>query len=402
MKLFEPRDIGGLRMKNRIIRSATYEGMCDEHGFPTAEYKNLYTGLAEKEIGAVITGFAYISPQGKAMQPAQAGIDSDDKILRFAEVTDAVHSRGGVLFMQIAHTGRQTTRHAAGGTVKGVSDKRSPYFRERTEPLSTLECSETAVQFGHAALRAKKAGFDGVQVHAAHGYLIHQFLLPSLNTRRDRFGIDPETGTGTAFLQEVIQNISEQCGTDFPVLVKISGSDDLKPPFAPEQFINLIRFLDTQEIDGIEISYGTMDNAMNIFRGNVPIKTALNVNPLFKTTNPVKRFYMHRLLLPLFLRRIKPFSSMYNLEFARTAKQHTDKPVITVGGCRSGIDMNNALEQNAADCIGICRPFICEPDLVLTLMKDPEYTSQCINCNLCAVMCDSSSPTRCYKEKNHE
>ena len=124
--IFEPAKIGKLNIENRIIRSATFEGMCDLHGFPTQNYRKLYFELAQQNIGAIITGFSFIRNDGRAIQPGQAGIDSLDKVKQFRNITDVFHKSNAKIIMQIAHTGRQTASIVTGENVLGVSNKKSP------------------------------------------------------------------------------------------------------------------------------------------------------------------------------------------------------------------------------------------------------------------------------------
>jgi len=396
-KLFQPEKVGKLTLINRIVRSATYEGMCDAHGFPTDEYLESYTALSRNGIGAIITGFVYISPCGRAMHPRQGGIDKDAKIPAYKRMTDRVHSNGGKIIMQIAHSGRQTISDAVGGQVRGASTKRSSYFGSIPKQLTAEEALSLTQRFADAALRCKKAGFDGAQLHAAHGYLIHQFILPSVNNRKDIFGIDKERGIGTYFLGLVIDKVREQCGIDFPLLVKISAGDDYGNNFTQEQFVQLIRFLDEKKVEAIEISYGTMDHALSIFRGRtVPLDTILKYTPKYKTGGAISRFLRKWFLYPFVQPSLKMFTPMYNLPFAKIAKQHTQIPIICVGGFRTKQEMTDAVERNETDFVSLCRPFICEPDFVSKLIADPEYASKCIDCNVCAVMCDSTNSTRCY------
>lgn len=367
-----------------IIRSATFEGMADQEGYPTKTYKKLYERLAKNEVKTLITGFMYISNKGRAMQIGQAGMDEIRKVQAYKEITDSVHQYGSKIIAQLAHTGRQTWN--TGYEVIGVSSKKSGYFNTQPHTLTIDEINEIIGEFSNAALYAKLAGFDGVQLHAAHGYLIHQFLLPSINNRKDEYG------EGTLFLERIIQRIREKCN-DFPVWVKVSWGVDIEK-YTENQFIDLIRFLDRAKVDAIEVSYGTMDVALNIFRGKIPIKEVLNYNPIYRNKSTLGII----LSLPLEVFKIKKYTPMYNLKYAKLAKRYTNIPIIAVGGFRKGEEINRC----GMDFISLCRPFICEEDFLLKLKENPYYISQCTNCNRCAIMCDTKSSLRCYGKKGKD
>jgi len=397
MKVFQPVNIAGITFRNRILRSATYEGMCNDKGIPAAGYYAAYENLARADTGGIITGFTYVSKEGRAMQPAQAGIDAPDKIAGFRILTDRVHQYGCPIILQIAHAGRQTIRRVTGLPVRGCSSYRSVYFRAKPVPFSTGEIYEVINKFADAASYARDAGFDGIQVHAAHGYLVHQFLLPGINNRKDEFAIDPQTRIGSAFLEKIIVSIRHRCGNDFPVFVKISGGINDEKNFGIDGFISLIRVLDRLLVDAIEISYGTMDHPFNIFRGEMPVRLILLKNPFFKTRNPIRRF-LNKTIIDLWFRpRQLPFSPGYNVKYATLAKTLTTIPVIVVGGFRNQGEIEEALASGSADLVSLSRPFVAEPDIVIKMKNDRNYQSLCKNCNYCAVMCDSGEPTKCYK-----
>jgi 2,4-dienoyl-CoA reductase-like NADH-dependent reductase (Old Yellow Enzyme family) len=349
--------------------------------------------------GGIITGFAYISREGRAMQPLQAGIDERSKIPFFRHATEAVHGEGCPIFLQIAHAGRQTLKSVTGMPVRGCSTGRSPYFRQKPKPLTTSEAYQVISQFADSAQYAREAGFDGVQLHAAHGYLLHQFLLPATNDRKDEFGIDNATGVGHAFLEQVIMAVREKCGNDFAILVKVSGGVDIKPPFGMDQFMGLIRFLNRMPLDAIEISYGTMDHALNIFRGDVPEALILSHNPILKSNGRIRKSVTKYIIRHYFIPRLKGYTSAYNLEYAAMAKKLTGIPVISVGGFRNGDEIYSAVNEGKADIIGLSRALVCEPDFISKLKSNKSYESHCTNCNKCSVMCDSFNETKCYTIK---
>lgn len=397
MKLFENATLGKDTLKNRILRAPTYEGMCDGNGIPTSRLKDMYVELARNHVGAIITGFATISREGRSTMPGHCEIDSDEKIACYRGITQAVHDHDCRIYMQIVHQGRQTSKEAAGGTVYGVSGIKSSYFKVKPKILSTSKALEIIDDFATAALRAKKAGFDGVEIHAAHGNLIHEFILPLTNRRKDLFKIDKKTKIGTKFLERVIDHIRDLCGPDFTVIVKISASDDYRQKFSQRQFVNLIRFLDGKAIDAIEVGYGTLDYALNIFRGkSLPIDTILKHNRNYKNLSSFSKFLMKHLLLPLAGKTMIPFTPVYNLPFAALAKKYTTKPIISVGGFRQGEEMADAIERIDADFISLSRPLICEPDFVSKLLRKSTYKSKCISCNKCAIMTDSMEVTQCF------
>ncbi len=400
--LFAPIKIGGIGLRNRFVCSATYEGAADSDGFVGDDYRNRFEELARNQVAMIITGFTYISKAGRAMHPRQAGLDCDAKIPGFKKAVEVAHSHGVPIVVQLAHAGRQSLPEMTGGSLLSSTNEASMYYRRKPRLISAAEAAGTAADFARAAVRAREAGFDGVQLHAAHGYLLHQFLMKETNKLRNEYGIDEAEGIGTAFLELIIDGIREQCGAEFPILVKISGDIDSKAGFFPGRFDSLVKLLDRKRVAAIEISYGTMDYPMNIFRGALPLETVLDQNPLFRSRSILMRALYRGYIKHKFAPRLLPFSRMYNLEYAARAKTLTDIPVISVGGFRRLSDMETAVLSEHTDLISMSRPFLREPDLVVSMSKgDGEYISKCTNCNMCAVMCDSGNATKCYRSHNN-
>jgi len=390
--LFQPVRMGSITLKNRLIRAATYEGLATRDGTPRPELGELYARLAGGGVGAVITGFAFVSQAGRAMQLGQCGAESDDRIEPWRAVLARARQAGDDVkfFMQLAHAGRQTRSKVTGVPVRGASSRRCTYFRQRVSALRDSEVLEVIRQFGAAAQRAQQAGFDGVQVHAAHGYLLHQFLSPWTNTRTDRWA------DGGAVLEQVVADIKRRCGPTFPILLKVSAADDNTPGLRVERMIELVRRLEACGVDAVEVSYGTMEFALNIIRGGHPVNAVFKVNPLFRDMPaPVRRIWK-MFFMKAYLRRFTPFQENYNLPAAVLIQEATTLPVILVGGLRSVAGMVRCLTEHGMAAVSLCRPLICEPDLPRRIREGGVLRSQCTNCNLCTIHCDSENPVRCY------
>lgn len=387
--LTSPLHLRRCTLPTRIIRSATYEGMADANGVPLPALAACYRDVIRDMPGTIITGFCAVSREGRAMHPGQAGIWDDAYIAAWKAVVAAVKelSPETRLFMQIAHTGRQTLRRVTGLAVKGAGTKKCTYFRQKTLMMTEDDIHLAAADFAAATARAREAGFDGVQIHAAHGYLVHQFLSPYTNTRRDRYR-DPGL-----FLEEVIKAARKACGPDFPLLLKVSWADDRG--LDTETPIAALRRVE-DELDAVEVSYGTMEYALNIIRGDCPIDVLLAVNPLFRgIPGPLKALWK-RFIYPRKRAEFKILSRNYNGEGAARLRDALSVPVIPVGGIRNLEDMRGCL-NSGFPALALCRPFIAEPDLVARLARGAWRRSRCTACNLCTVHCDSTIPLRCHR-----
>lgn len=391
--VFTPLQLRNITLKNRLIRSATYEGCGDSYGYPISKLYKIYDDLARGGVGTIITGFAFISQDGRAMQRAQTGIDNDNKIKAWSEIIAPMKKQYPevALFLQLAHAGRQTLSKVTKHPVVGVSTKKCTYFKQEVKQLTNEQIEKIIEQFGLAAKRAKTIGFDGVQIHAAHGYLVHQFLSPWTNTRKDKWS------NRSLFLAEVINSIRHFCGDKYPVLVKLSAEDDNHPGIRIEDTIQTVQILHQLNVDAVEISYGTMEYGLNIIRGAIPIDVILKINPLFNQKNLFLLKAWQKLFLPRYLKLFKAFTNNYNLDNAIAVKQaNPEMPVISVGGIRTTSEIRHILNQGNVDAVALSRPLICDPGFANKIKRAEEVNSSCTNCNLCTVYCDSKYPLRCF------
>ncbi|WP_424245952.1 4-dienoyl-CoA reductase-like NADH-dependent reductase (Old Yellow Enzyme family) [Elusimicrobium posterum] len=371
-----------MNYSDKIIRAATIENMADFNGIPDVKLlTDLYKNISAKTI---ITGFVYVSENGRAMQPRQAGIINETQVKAWAEIAAQVKKNDPQkeLIMQLAHTGRQTTRKNA----VGASTVKCTYFKNKVKALSENEIKTIITDFKNAALSAQAAGFDGVQLHAAHGYLIHQFLSPYTNKRTDKYA------QKTLLLKEIIYAVRGACGHSFKIWLKVSHGDDRG--MNVNHAIEIVKEV-APMVDAVEISYGTMEYPLNIIRGAVPIDVALQVNPLFNKYPKWVKSLWKKFVGAKYKNKFFPFTKNYNLAAALEIKKAVKTPIILTGGVRNAKDIKEILDSGI-DKISLCRPFICEPGLMNNFNET--WQSACTNCNLCAIYCDSENSVKCYKK----
>ncbi|MCR4443454.1 MAG: NADH:flavin oxidoreductase [Peptococcaceae bacterium] len=389
--LFTPKKLGTVTINNRFVHSATYEGLAQESGETTPALLKRYETIARGETGLVIPGHLYVHPLGRCTT-AQAGIHSDLMIPGLSRLADTVHREGNKIFFQLSHAGRQTTREVIGQTPLGPSSVgRDPVYRVKPEAMTETEIGETINAFRQAARRAVEAGADGIQLHAAHGYLINQFLSPYFNRRQDAWGGCDENRF--RLLGEIAAGVKEIVPRGFPLLVKLNACDYTpREGITPALAAKYARRLAELGIDGIEVSCGsTLYSPLSTCRGAAPAEE------LAKGLGPWKRFLLKYLLKKTAARF--SFVEGYNLEAARMIKEAAgDVPVIVVGGMRSVAAMSAAIENGCADFIALSRPFINDPFLVKRIKAGETDRVSCSNCNLCLAEIALNRPTRCRRK----
>ena len=389
--VFEPLNLGGIRFSNRIIRSATFEGMADDSGRPQKELSQLYSNLAKGGAGAIMTSFTGVEPRGKAVAYMNM-IDRDDLIDDYREITSQVHQYETPVIMQITHAGRQTSASVAGGQPVSSSALRDKlFFRDKPRALAENEISLIIEQFINAIERAQKAGFDGVQVQASHGFLLSQFLTPYMNKRKDSWG--GSTENRFRIVRKIICGAKERLG-DYPILAKINGFDGQKNGMTTDEAARISILLQESGCDGIEVSCGVGEDMFNTIRvAEPPVNGMLELVPnLQSLPKSVKSIF--RFISPWLVKAHQPITN-YNVSAAEHIKGYVDIPVIVVGGIRSLGDIERILESKKADCVALSRPFIIEPDIVNKFKTGKQTISRCKSCGFCAVA-SIDKPLKCY------
>ena len=390
--LFSPMKIGNVEIPNRLVNSATYESMAHETGKVSDELIRRYEKLAKGGVGMMITGLMNVHPSGRGYK-FQASIHDDKMIPGLTKLTESVHQAGGKIAFQLVHCGRQTTKKMAGQTPLGPSSiGRDPMNFVKPREMTEDDILEMIKAFGAAAGRAVEAGADAVQLHAAHGYLICEFLSPFFNVRTDSWGGSDENRF--RFLKEISKEVKKVVPDGFPVLVKLNTNDYTpKEGITPSLAVKYAGWLAELGIDGVEVSCGTTNYSfMNLCRGDVPTPELLKALTWYE--KPIARLMFNKMEGKFNL------EEGYNLEAAKMVKPIIgDTPLFLVGGMRRVSHMEEVLENNFADFISMSRPFIREPFLANRIKEGKTDRVSCVSCNRCFAGAANNLPVYCYNKK---
>jgi len=341
-KLFEPFKVGSMEIRNRFMRSATTSYWSDKRGVVRTEIINLYRRLAEGGVGLIVKGHLYVTDSGKA-HTGMAGISSDIHVPRLRELTDAVHEHGGKIVTQLNHAGYNSIVDRAGPSEYGGSGWKA-------RGLKLDEIHNIVDTFGNAAQRSMDAGFDGVQIHGAHGYLISQFLSRLANRRTDEYSGSLENRM--RLLNEVYDEVRARVGGRVPVLLKMNCDDFSPEGFTIKDSAIVAGAICKRSLDAIEISGGGLGQRQELRA------RALSDDPEVAEAS----FAGHAFEI-------------------REATRPT--PLALVNGIRSHRCMKAIIGRGLADIVSMSRPFIREPDLVRSF-EAGQPAATCTTCSACS------------------
>ena len=397
--LFTPVRIGSLTLPGRLIKTATAETRASLDGFVTPELIDFYLPMAKGGTPLIITGNIYIDLGGKSA-PRQVGADADDKIPGLKELVDAVHGHGSRMFAQLNHCGRQVVPRFAGVSdpvsASGVTEL---VTGTRPRPLDAAEIQRLVGRYADAAERCKRAGFDGVQIHSANGYLMSQFLTAYTNRRDDAYGGSLEQRT--RLLREIIEAIRARVGRDFPVIVKMNGSDylPLRPGLKTPELAEVAAILERAGVDAVEVSVGHYESGMPMVRGTFGrclrnmVQGSMRYLPFFRRWG-MRIFWP---VLAVLFNLIWTPREGFNLPYTRVFKKRVSIPVICVGGFLTREAMEAAIARGDCDIVSAGRAFIADP-LLYRHLKENEPGPRCVDCNACIGHL-GAQPADCYHPK---
>lgn len=371
MKLFTPGQIGPVTLRNRAIRSAAFEGMGKDNG-PTPMLRDYHWSVAEGGVGMTTLAYASVN---------RSGISFDTQLwLRpeivepLRQITDGIHQRGAKASIQIGHCGNMTHWRTAGGMPVGASSGFNLYSPTIVRGLRPDEIEQIAKDFGQAVRTAREAGFDCVEVHAGHGYLISQFLSPYTNRRRDAYG--GSLDNRMRMMRMCMEQVMEAAGSDMGVLVKTNMRDGFKGGLEIDDCLTVAKELQRLGAHALVLSGGFVSKApMYVMRGEMPIYSMTHYMPQLWLKYGVRMF--GKMMI-----KNEPFKELYFLDDARLFRRELGLPLVYVGGVVSRQGMETVLDAEGFDFVQMGRALINDPAFVNHIAQGAERCG-CDHVNYC-------------------
>ena len=371
LKVLSPGKIGGLELRNRIIRSGCFEGMCPG-GYPSDQLLEHHREVAAGGTAMTTVAYCSVSFDGRAF--GHEIWMREEIVPDLKKITDAVHREGAAVNIQLGHCGYFSNKNVIGRRPIGASRKFCTFRYAFAHEMTEEEINRLKEDFGKAAQLAIQAGFDAVEIHSGHGYLLSQFLSPYTNMRKDRYGGSLENRL--RFPASVVKHVRETVGPDFPILIKMNVSDGFKGGLELDEAIEVAKRYEAEGASALVPSGGfTAKTPFYMMRGRIPLKEWIQ--------GPKGVF--EKVGLRLFgslLVQTYPFEEMFFLNEARKIKDAVSIPCVLIGGICSSDNMEKAM-QEGFDFVEIGRALIREPDLVRRMERGDWQASQCDHCNRC-------------------
>lgn len=346
--LFSPSRIGNMTLKNRFVRSATWENMATETGHMTDKLYAVYEELAQGEVGLIVTGYANIVAEEKP-NAGMMGMYDDSFIVEYQKLTELVHGYDSKIVMQLAYGGTKTTFNVGERVIFAPSAIAERGTQTLGKAMTKEEIDYIVKAFAQASLRAQKSGFDGVEIHAAHTYLINQFLSPYYNQRQDEYGGSLENRM--RFLLEIYAEIRKLVGEDYPVLVKLTASEFFEGGLTFDETRTICKKLESIGVDAIIISGNIHGNANTVVGESFDGYTIQNEG--------------------------------YFREFGAVVSEEVNLPIITVGGLADICAIEELAETTNIQFFALSRPLLAEPHLVKRWKDGSKNEVDCERCSKC-------------------
>ena len=377
-RVFTPFKLNSLSLRNRFIRSAAFEGMT-QRGEPTDQLIEFHRRTAAGGVAMTTVAYAAVSASARTYDH-QLSMVKPGILKGLRRLTDAVHDEGAAASIQLGHCGYFASPAVTGQRTIGPSRVFNTYGLTFPRPMTEDDMEAVAEDFARAALLSREAGFDAVELHAGHGYLISQFLSPHTNRRRDRWGGSLENRYRFASL--VVRKVRAALGAGFPILAKMNLRDGFEGGLELDEAVEVARLFEADGVDALVLSGGFVSKVpMYVMRGEVPFKEFYEGQR--SVTKKVGIMLMGKVLVKQF-----PYRDNYFLEESRAVRSAVTIPLVQVGGLRRLDDMETICADDGFELRALARPLIIEPDLVARMERGEAEASRCEPCNKCVGVMD--------------
>lgn len=369
--LFTPITLGPLTLRNRSIRSAAFESMCPGN-VPSPQLLAYHRSVAAGGVGMTTVAYAAVTRSGLSfdrqlwMRP--------EIVPGLRELTDAVHAEGAAVSIQLGHCGNMSHKSICGCLPVGASSGFNLYSPTFVRGLRADELPEMAKAYGQSVCLAREAGFDAVEIHAGHGYLISQFLSPSTNHRKDEFG--GTLANRMRFMEMVMEEVMKAAGNDMAVLVKMNMRDGFRGGMELDESLQVARKLQELGAHALVLSGGFVSKApMYVMRGEMPIRTMTYYMTCWWLKYGVR-------LVGKYMIPSVPFREAYFLEDALKFREALDIPLVYVGGLVSRQKIEEVL-NHGFEAVQMGRALLNEPDFVNRMRREENARCNCRHSNYC-------------------
>ncbi len=387
---FAPFQLGGLRLRNRVIKAATFEGMTPGAEVSPALIEH-HRRLAQGGVGLSTVAYCAVHPDGRTF--ADQLYLRPQIVPKLRQLTDAVHQHGAAASLQLGHCGgfcnnRELRRSRPLAPSAGLNLLGALSGRPLSATMSEADIEQTIGDFVNAALLARQAGFDAVELHLGHGYLLSQFLCPATNRRRDAWGGDL---AGRARLPlAVVERVRAALPPDFPVLAKVNLCDGFAGGLKLAESLQVAHWLAERGVTALVLSGGFVSrNAFYLFRGERPLRAMI----------AAERSLPQKLALTLFgplIIRSYPFEKLYFLPLAREFRRALRLPLVLLGGIKDRSDIDAAMAEGF-DAVAMARALLHDPFLIAKYQAGSQMQSSCIPCNQCVAEMERPGGVRCVR-----
>lgn len=367
-----PAQFGPIQLRNRIIKSATFEGVTRD-ALVTDELIDFHVKVAAGGVGMTTVAYLAVAPEGRTERDQIYWRPEALDGLR--RLTSAVHATGAKVSAQIGHAGPVANSRSNGVPSLAPSARPNPLSMSLDHKATEDDITRIIAAHGQATRYAKDVGFDAVEVHLGHNYLASSFLSPKVNRRKDRWGGPLENRA--EFPRRILEAVAEAADGEIAVLAKMNMADGVPGGFWLDESLVFGGMLEADgHLDALELTGGSsLLNPMYLFRGDVPLRAMAETQP------PLLEFGMKVMGKAVF--KHYPYERLYFLEHARQFRDALSMPLVLLGGITDLAAMETAME-NGFEFVAMARALLREPDLIARIQKEQDAKSLCIHCNLCA------------------